>query len=96
MSLWFLVLILAPNVLAYLIHQALLEWYFKERNLKHRYNAKWGLVTGASSGTDCVPIPNPSAKLFCTVKYHVYRRNRQSLGQQACGTGSERSAGRQA
>lgn len=52
MSIWWLILILAPNVLAYLFHQALLEWFFKERNLKRRYNATWGLVTGASSGQD--------------------------------------------
>ena len=48
--LWLLLLLTGPNLIAYLIHQALLEFYYKARNLKKRYNAKWGLVTGSSSG----------------------------------------------
>lgn len=50
-SLEFLFLVLVgPNLIVYLIHQVLLGYYFKDRDLKRRYNAKWGLVTGASSG----------------------------------------------
>lgn len=44
------VLVFGPNLIAYLIHQLLLGYYCKDRDLKRRYNAQWGLVTGASSG----------------------------------------------
>ncbi|DBA75427.1 TPA: hypothetical protein ACH3X1_010687 [Trebouxia sp. C0004] len=47
---WLSLLIFGPNVIAYLVHQTLLAYFFKARNLKRRYNAKWALVTGSSSG----------------------------------------------
>ncbi|KAL3143531.1 hypothetical protein ABBQ38_002330 [Trebouxia sp. C0009 RCD-2024] len=43
-------LVFGPNLLAYLTHQLLLGYYCKDRDLQRRYNAQWGLVTGASSG----------------------------------------------
>lgn len=60
---FWLLLFIAFNLPAYLIHQLLLGCFFKDRDLKRRYNAKWGLVTGASSGRyeDCFcqlhPLP---------------------------------------
>ena len=47
---FWLLLLVGFNLPAYLIHQLLLGYFFKDRDLKRRYNAKWGLVTGASSG----------------------------------------------
>ncbi|DBB17130.1 TPA: hypothetical protein ACH3X3_014207 [Trebouxia sp. C0006] len=47
---WLSLVIFGPNVIAYLIHQTLLAYFFKARDLKRRYNAKWALVTGSSSG----------------------------------------------
>jgi len=47
---WLTLLIFGPNVIVYLIQQALLAYFFKARDLKRRYNAKWALVTGSSSG----------------------------------------------
>ena len=47
---WLTFLLFGPNLIAYLIHQALLGYFFKARDLKRRYNATWALVTGASSG----------------------------------------------
>ena len=47
---FWLLLLFGFNLPAYLIHQLLLGYFFKDRDLKRRYNAKWGLVTGASSG----------------------------------------------
>eukprot|EP00884_Botryococcus_braunii_P009153 jgi/Botrbrau1/18239/Bobra.53_1s0093.1 len=34
----------------YVVYQLLLDFYFPAQDLKKRYNAKWALVTGASSG----------------------------------------------
>lgn len=34
----------------YVLFQALCGVWFKTQNLKKRYNAQWGLVTGSSSG----------------------------------------------
>lgn len=47
---FWLLLLVCLNLPAYLIHQLLLGYFFKDRDLKRRFNAKWGLVTGASSG----------------------------------------------
>ena len=47
---WLSLVIFGPNMIAYLIHQTLLAYFFKARDLKRRYNAKWALVTGSSSG----------------------------------------------
>jgi hypothetical protein len=37
--------------LGYFIPHLLVAWFYKTKNLKKAYDAKWALVTGASSGT---------------------------------------------
>ncbi|KAL6769693.1 hypothetical protein ACKKBG_A32010 [Auxenochlorella protothecoides x Auxenochlorella symbiontica] len=36
--------------LSYLIPHTFVAWFYKTQNLKKKYNARWALVTGASSG----------------------------------------------
>lgn len=50
---WLLGAACAPIVLTwctYLLHHAVLAWTCKEQDLKKKYEAKWALVTGSSSG----------------------------------------------
>jgi hypothetical protein len=37
-------------VLTYLFYQLLVGFFFKTKDLKRAYGAKWALVTGSSSG----------------------------------------------
>ena len=65
---WLALLLFGPNMIAYLIHQVLLAYFFKARNLKRRYNATWALVTGSSSGTSRAA---QSDQLYCRPAVHV-------------------------
>ena len=57
-------------VLSYLIPHLILT-FLKPRDLKRAYGAKWGLVTGASSGEKC---------LFKGY-FHLYAHRPYPLGQ---------------
>ena len=80
---FWLLLLVGFNLPAYLIHQLLLGYFFKDRDLKRRYNAKWGLVTGASSGMylDHYCRTQSLLAITCSSKV-VFGRNRQGAGDE--------------
>lgn len=41
--------------LGYLIPHIFVTWFYKTKNLKKAYDAKWALVTGSSSGRSISP-----------------------------------------
>lgn len=47
---WFGTAVVVLSFGLYAIFQTLCGTYYKTQNLQRRYNAKWALVTGASSG----------------------------------------------
>jgi len=47
--------------LGYLIPHIFVTLFFKTKDLKKAYNAKWALVTGSSSGKALTPVPRPAA-----------------------------------
>ena len=46
--------IVAFYFLGYFIPHLFVAWFYKTKNLKKAYNAKWALVTGSSSGEHCM------------------------------------------
>lgn len=47
---WLGTLFLFASLGLYVLFQTLCGVWFRTQNLKKRYNAEWGLVTGSSSG----------------------------------------------
>lgn len=47
---WLGIAVLTLSFGLYAVIQLLCGTYYKTQNLKKRYNAQWGLVTGSSSG----------------------------------------------
>ena len=47
---WLFLALFFLSFAVYFIHHLIVAYFFKTQNLKRRYNAKWALVTGASSG----------------------------------------------
>lgn len=51
-----LALLLFFNFGLYFLGQLLIAFVFKEQNLRVNYNAKWALITGASSGIEVLSL----------------------------------------
>jgi len=47
---WLLAALCAIGILSYIVPIFVVAWLLPDQNLKNKYNAKWALVTGASSG----------------------------------------------
>lgn len=79
---FWLLLLVVFNLPAYLIHQLLLGYFFKDRDLKRRYNAKWGLVTGASSGMHSNNCERKSLLAITCTRKVMIGRDRQGAGDE--------------
>lgn len=91
--LYLILLALASSgLMTFLVPYIINTLVFKSRDLKKAYNAKWALVTGASSGAWAPPSPSPAAAPPTSTRHwQVHRQEACRAGTQCCAGGAGRA-----